>query len=98
MDDSVILQASLRDPERFAELFDRHAAIVHRYVVRRLGPDDAEDVVAETFTTASAKRNRYAFEYPKALPWLYGITTNLIRAEKAPRSPGAYIATLAEAA
>ncbi|WP_235994866.1 RNA polymerase sigma factor [Nonomuraea montanisoli] len=77
-EDSAIIQASLHEPERFAELFNRHAAVLHRYVVRRLGPDQAEDVVVETFTRAFEKRHKYAFDRPDALPWLYGITTNVI--------------------
>ncbi|MFC7381145.1 RNA polymerase sigma factor [Sphaerisporangium rhizosphaerae] len=76
--DSGVIQASLREPERFAELFDRHAAVLHRYVVRRLGPDHAEDVVAETFTRAFEKRHKYAIHRADALPWLYGIATNII--------------------
>lgn len=77
-DDSSIIEASLRTPESFAELFDRHASVLHRYVVRRLGPEHAEDVVAETFTRAFEKRHKYDFGRPEALPWLYGITTNVI--------------------
>lgn len=52
--------------------------MLHRYVVRRLGPDHAEDVVAEAFTRAFAKRHRYALDRSDALPWLYGIVTNII--------------------
>ncbi|MFI9560357.1 RNA polymerase sigma factor [Nonomuraea endophytica] len=78
MEDSAIIRASLREPERFAGLFDRHAAVLHRYVVRRLGPDHAEDVVAEAFTRAFEKRHKYVFDRSEALPWLYGITTNII--------------------
>jgi DNA-directed RNA polymerase specialized sigma24 family protein len=77
-DDSSIIRASLRTPECFAELFDRHAATLHRYVVRRLGPEHAEDVVAEAFTRAFETRHRYEFGRAEALPWLYGITTNII--------------------
>lgn len=76
--DAVIIEASLRTPECFAVLFDRHAAVLHRYVVRRLGPEHAEDVVAETFTRAFETRHRYEFSRAEALPWLYGITTNVI--------------------
>ncbi|WP_084259736.1 RNA polymerase sigma factor [Microtetraspora malaysiensis] len=78
IEDSAVIEASLGEPERFAELFDRHAAVLHRYVVRRLGPDQAEDVVAETFTRAFEQRHKYAFNRSDALPWLYGITTNII--------------------
>jgi RNA polymerase sigma-70 factor (ECF subfamily) len=77
-DDSSIIEASLCTPECFAELFDRHAAELHRYVVRRLGPEHAEDVVAETFTRAFEKRRGYDFSRREALPWLYGIITNVI--------------------
>lgn len=77
-DDSSIIEASLRVPGHFAELYDRHAAVLHRYVVRRLGPEHAEDVVAETFTRAFEKRHRYNFDRREALPWLYGIATNVI--------------------
>ncbi|MFC4534926.1 RNA polymerase sigma factor [Sphaerisporangium dianthi] len=76
--DSAVIQASLRDSERFAELFNRHAAVLHRYVVRRLGPDHAEDVVAEAFIRAFEKRRKYDFDRADALPWLYGIATNII--------------------
>ncbi|MGH3545459.1 MAG: RNA polymerase sigma factor [Mycobacteriales bacterium] len=67
------------DREQFAQLFDRHAATLHRYCVRRVGVDAAEDVVAETFTIAFAKRGRFDAGYISALPWLYGIATNLLR-------------------
>ncbi|MFG1683828.1 RNA polymerase sigma factor [Nonomuraea sp. NPDC049269] len=77
-DDSSIVEASLRTPECFAALFDRHAAALHRYAARRLGLDQAEDVVAEAFTRAFETRHRYEFGRTEALPWLYGITTNVI--------------------
>ncbi|GGT22423.1 RNA polymerase sigma factor [Nonomuraea spiralis] len=59
-------------------LFDRHAAALHRYATRRLGPEHAEDVVAEAFTRAFETRHRYESGRAEALPWLYGITTNVI--------------------
>ncbi|MEU7859884.1 RNA polymerase sigma factor [Nonomuraea sp. NPDC049141] len=77
-DDSSIIEASLRTPGCFAALFDRHAAALHRYAARRLGLDQAEDVVAEAFTRAFETRHRYEFGRTEALPWLYGITTNVI--------------------
>ncbi|MEO3808002.1 RNA polymerase sigma factor [Sphaerisporangium sp. B11E5] len=76
--DSAVIEASLRVPERFAELFDRHAGALYRYAARRLGAQHAEDVVAETFTRAFERRQGYDFGRTEALPWLYGITTNVI--------------------
>lgn len=77
-DDGAVIGRSLGDPEQFAVVFRRHAPDIHRYVVRRLGADAAEDVVAETFLTAFRLRSRYRLDRPDARPWLYGIATNLI--------------------
>jgi RNA polymerase sigma factor (sigma-70 family) len=49
------------------------------YVGRRLGPDPAEDIVAETFLTAFRQRCSYDLTRQDARPWLYGIAGNLIR-------------------
>ncbi|MFC4030034.1 RNA polymerase sigma factor [Streptomyces polygonati] len=62
----------------FAQLFDRHAAGLHRYVLRRLGEHLADDVVGETFLIAFRQRDRYDTARPEARPWLYGIAANLI--------------------
>jgi RNA polymerase sigma-70 factor (ECF subfamily) len=78
LDDAAILQLSRREPEQFAILFRRHAPCIQRYVVRRLGPDDADDVVAETFLLAFRQRAGYDPTRGDARPWLYGIATNLI--------------------
>lgn len=77
-DDSAIIQQSWREPECFAALFRRHAPALARYVTRRLGPDAADDVVAETFLAAFRQRDRYDLTHPDARPWLYGIATHLI--------------------
>ena len=77
-DDGAVIARSLSDPEQFAAVFRRHAPEIQRYVVRRLGADAAEDVVAETFLTAFRLRSRYQPDRPDARPWLYGIATNLI--------------------
>ena len=77
--DAELIRRSLADPERFAAVYDRHAAAVHRFAARRLGPSLAEDVVAETFVTAFRLRGRYRSEYPAARPWLFGIAVNEMR-------------------
>jgi RNA polymerase sigma factor (sigma-70 family) len=77
-DDATIIERSWHEPERFALLFDRHAARIHRYVARRVGREVADDLVAETFLAAFAKRRGYFTAYRDAGPWLYGIATNLV--------------------
>lgn len=80
--DSAVIARSRQEPEVFAEIFRRHAPEIKRFVIRRLGLDDAEDVVAETFLTAFRQRGRYDLARHNALPWLYGIATNLIGRHK----------------
>ena len=63
----------------FATVFDRHYDSVHRYLARRVGPDLADDLAAETFTEAFDGRLRFDTERPDARPWLFGIATNLLR-------------------
>jgi RNA polymerase sigma factor (sigma-70 family) len=78
-DDATIIEWSVRDPEAFAVLYDRHAAALHRYAARRLGESAADDIVADTFLTAFRKRARYDPGAARdARPWLYGIAANLI--------------------
>lgn len=78
VDDAVIITESLRQPERFAVIFDRYFPEVHRYVERRLGTEAADDLAADTFLVAFGKRGNYRPERRNARPWLYGIATNLI--------------------
>ncbi|MEU7004522.1 RNA polymerase sigma factor [Nonomuraea sp. NPDC046570] len=80
--DSAVITRSRQEPEVFAEIFRRHAPEIKRFVVRRLGLDVAEDVVAETFLAAFRQRGRYDLVRHSALPWLYGIATNLIGRHK----------------
>ncbi|MGV9326913.1 RNA polymerase sigma factor [Streptosporangium sandarakinum] len=79
IDDAAVIARSRYEPERFAVLFARHAPALKRYVIRRLGQDPAEDIVAETFTLAFQRRGSYDPAYGDARPWLYGIATNLMR-------------------
>jgi RNA polymerase sigma factor (sigma-70 family) len=76
--DAAVIERSRRDPERFAEVFDRHYAEIHGYVSRRLGASLADDVASETFLTAFARRCRYDVAYADARPWLFGIASNLV--------------------
>lgn len=78
LDDAAVIRLSWHEPERFDVLFRRHAPHIQRYVVRRLGRDAADDIVAETFLLAFRQRNSYDEVRVDARPWLYGIATNLI--------------------
>jgi RNA polymerase sigma factor (sigma-70 family) len=76
--DSTLIGLSLREPERFADIFDRHYVEIHGYVARRLGSTLADDLTSECFLVAFDQRRRYDLTRPSARPWLYGIASNLI--------------------
>lgn len=76
--DAELVSASWTDPEAFAELFDRYSGMLYRYVVKRLGPEPAEDLVGETFLVAFSRRRSYDTGYSDARPWLFGILTKLV--------------------
>lgn len=75
--DASLIQHSLGSPSSFSVLFERHAGPLHRYLTKRVGPDDAEDLVGETFATAFRTRSSFDLEHADARPWLFGIATNL---------------------
>ncbi|MEV5705151.1 RNA polymerase sigma factor [Actinoallomurus sp. NPDC052274] len=67
------------DPaERFDEVFDAYFAEIHRYAAKRLGPDAAADVAAQTFLEAFRHRRRYDPIRASVRTWLYGIATKVV--------------------
>lgn len=75
--DAELLRAD--DDGSFEQFVTRHHASVSRYVARRLGPADADEIVNDVFLTAHRTRARYDAAHASARPWLLGIATNLIR-------------------
>src|SRR5882757_7991932 len=78
-DDATLIEQSGDDASSFAAIFDRHASAVHRYLARRAGAQIADDLTAETFLVALSRRRKFDPVHRTALPWLYGIATNLLR-------------------
>ena len=76
--DAVFIKRSIRHPEAFGEVFDRHWVAVYRYCRSRVG-GDGEGVAAATFRLAFERRADYDTQSDDALPWLLGLATNLIR-------------------
>ncbi|GAA5149998.1 RNA polymerase sigma factor [Nocardioides marinquilinus] len=68
------------DPDAVAALFDRHADRIHQHC-HRLTADraDAEDATAQTFLEVWRHRDRVREHDGSALPWLYGVATNVCR-------------------
>jgi RNA polymerase sigma factor (sigma-70 family) len=78
LSDGDCLVRSLQEARAFEPIFDRHFAAIHRYLHRRAGRDLADELAAETFAVAFERRASCRAS-GSALPWLYGIATNLLR-------------------
>ena len=76
--DAQVIASSLEAPEAFAALYDRHAGLLFRYLIRRVGRDTADELLGETFRIAFEKRTSFDCDRPDARPWMYGIATNLL--------------------
>lgn len=76
--DAALIAASCRDPARFAVIFERHAEEIRRFLVRRVGTDEAGAMLGEVFRIAFERRESYRSDRSSARPWLYGIASNLV--------------------
>jgi RNA polymerase sigma factor (sigma-70 family) len=76
--DAEVIGGSLDEPEVFGVIYDRHAATVLRFLGRRVGADVAEGLVGELFRIAFERRKTFDASRASALPWLYGIGSNLL--------------------
>ena len=71
--DTPAISRSLRDPESFELVFDRHHATIYRYLRRRVGSELAQELAAETYCQAFRARRGFAGGADSVLPWLYGL-------------------------
>lgn len=63
----------------FETLFEEHFDAIYGYLARRVGPDLARDLAAETFTRGWAARKRFDPQQGEPRAWLFGIANNLLR-------------------
>jgi RNA polymerase sigma-70 factor (ECF subfamily) len=76
--DASLLHEAGQDPAAFSELYARHVAAVHGWLVRRVHWA-ASDLTAETFARAWLSRGRFRDDRDgSALPWLLGIASKLL--------------------
>jgi RNA polymerase sigma factor (sigma-70 family) len=76
--DAELIARASRRPELFGVVFDRHFGTIHRYLERRVGRDGADELAGEVFRIAFEQRRRFRPLQESALPWLYGLATNLL--------------------
>lgn len=86
--DNELLRQSVTRPDLLGVLYERHAAAVFRHLARRVGATPAEDLLGEVFVIALEARLRFRpHESGSALPWLYGIAANVVRAHRRRAAP-----------
>ena len=76
--DAEVIRRSLADPEAFGLIYDRRAATLLRFLGRRAGAKIAEGLLGEQFRIAFERRKTFDVARASALPWLYGIGSNLL--------------------
>src|SRR5262245_46105464 len=76
--DAEVIGRSLGDPEAFGLIYDRHAPTMLRFLGRRVGARVAEGLAGEVFRVAFERRKAFDASRASALPWLYGIGSNLL--------------------
>ena len=76
--DAEVIGRSLDEPEAFGLVYDRHAPTLLRFLGRRAGADVAEGLCGELFRIAFERRKTFDPSRASALPWLYGIGSNLL--------------------
>jgi RNA polymerase sigma-70 factor, ECF subfamily len=85
--DAELLIQSRTSAEAFGVIYERHARAVHRFLVRRVGQQPADDLLGDVFVAAVEARLRATIHTSgSALPWLYGIAKNVIRTHLRSRS------------
>jgi len=76
--DAEVIGRSLGEPEAFGLIYDRHAPALLRFLGRRVGARIAEELVGELFRIAFERRKTFDVSRASALPWLYGIGSNVL--------------------
>jgi RNA polymerase sigma-70 factor (ECF subfamily) len=68
------------DPEALAALFDRYGDRIYNHCFRATGDwGEAEDATSTVFLEVWRHRRRVRAHDDSALPWLYGVATNVCR-------------------
>src|SRR3954447_4602238 len=80
---STQLSVEKLSAEGFADLFEAHAEAIYNFVFRRTGDwSVAEDLTSVVFLQAWRRRERVDLVTLPALPWLYGVATNVLRNQR----------------
>lgn len=76
--DAEVIADSLSRPQEFGVIFARHYLSVFRFTAKRLGSPAAVDAVSDIFLVAFRIRKKFRPDRESCLPWLYGISYNVV--------------------
>jgi RNA polymerase sigma factor (sigma-70 family) len=80
--DAEAIRDSLVQGEKFLPIVERHFTEISRYLRRRVAKEVADELTSDVFTMAFGRRATYDLTRESALPWLYGIASNLLRSRR----------------
>ncbi len=82
--DSELWQRAVAgDPRTFGDLFERHSRAIYVFCFRRTADWSlAEDLTSVVFLEAWRRRSDVRLVRESALPWLFGIATNVVRNQR----------------
>ena len=76
-DDSFLASSAQKDPQAFAELYDRYVVRLYAYALRQTGsPPAAQDVTSATFEKALRYLRHKGWQSGSFLAWLYRVARN----------------------
>ncbi len=77
--DCEVIAVSIDEPRAFGVIFERHFWSIHDYLRRRLARQLADELASQAFLIAFDRRASFDPRSVSSRPWLFGITTNLLR-------------------
>lgn len=77
-DEELLALAQAGDEAAFGEFVNRHVASVHRWMIRAVGENDADDMTQDVFLKAYRGLSRFRREAPPRA-WLAAIADNAVK-------------------
>lgn len=79
IDERSLIEQASRNPQAFAQIYDRYVGMIYRYALRRTGDNGlAEDITSATFEKALRHLSSHGWEGKSYKAWLYMIASQQI--------------------
>lgn len=76
--DEAVIAASIKNPNLFTVLVERHSDRLFRYLQYRFRAQDADDALSALWETAFRRRSTFSPDRGTVVGWLYGIARNTV--------------------